>query len=68
LHIFFLTSKYKNESKTKKVPSFAKIQQIGNRGMANFFLNVILNPSPAFASGGQEPFREKVPGLPKAFH
>jgi hypothetical protein len=21
-----------------------------------------------YASGGQEPFREKVPGLPKAFH
>jgi len=23
---------------------------------------------PIFASGGQEPFREKVPGLPKAFN
>jgi hypothetical protein len=27
-----------------------------------------LNPSSTFASGGQKPFREKVSGLPKAFH
>ena len=26
-----------------------------------------LNSPSTFASGGQEPFREKVPGLPKAF-
>jgi len=25
-------------------------------------------PPPTFASGGQKPFREKVSGLPKAFH
>ncbi|MGD2084832.1 MAG: hypothetical protein PVH61_01490 [Candidatus Aminicenantes bacterium] len=26
------------------------------------------NPPSTFASGGQKPFREKVSGLPKAFH
>jgi len=26
------------------------------------------NPPAIFASGGQKPFREKVSGLPKAFH
>jgi hypothetical protein len=28
----------------------------------------IQNPPSTFASGGQKPFREKVSGLPKAFH
>jgi hypothetical protein len=27
-----------------------------------------LNPPPIYAFGDQEPFREKVPGLPKAFY
>jgi hypothetical protein len=27
-----------------------------------------LDPSPIYAFGDQEPFREKVPGLPKAFY
>jgi hypothetical protein len=28
----------------------------------------LLNPPSTFAPGGQKPFREKVSGLPKAFH